>query len=174
MVRQIGDELRLAGAAHLKVDMTDFEALLDESERADRNGVPSAARTGFERALTMWRGPCLSDVTYEDWAHDTVRRLERRYVAAAVRAAELNLATGAPLDACTHAERAMAVDEWCEAAHRVLITARLDAGDRLGAARALGRCDEMLASLDVEADDSTEALRMRLRGAPALAVAQSA
>jgi DNA-binding SARP family transcriptional activator len=165
VVRQLGDELVLAGPPHVTVDLVEFEALLDRAAEADRRGVPSVARAALERALPLWRGPCLSEVTYDDWAQDTVRRLERRFVDGSVRAAELALAAGSAADACRHAERALAADEWSEAAHRVLVAARLAEGDRLGAARALARCEEMLGSLGVAPDHHTEALRRRLRSA---------
>jgi DNA-binding SARP family transcriptional activator len=165
VVRQVGDELVLAPPPHVTIDLVEFEELLDRADDADRRGVPSAARDALERALPLWRGPCLGDVAYDEWAQDAVRRLERRFVDGSVRAAVLALAADSAPHAVRHAERALAVDEWCETAHRVLVAARLAAGDRLGAARALGRCEEMLGSLGVSPDRETEALRHRLRSA---------
>ena len=103
------------------------------------------------------------------------RELDERFVGVAVRAAELHLASGRTLPARQLARRALAVDGWSEAAHRVLVAAALADGDHCSAARALADCDGRLAELGVEPSAETEMLRRRLRTRePLLAVAASA
>ena len=85
-----------------------------------------------------------------------------RFVAAAVRAAELHLSAGRADAAVRHARRALAADQWCEPAYRALIAAALARGDGSGALRLLDECDGMLAELGIAAGEQTEMLRRRL------------
>jgi LuxR family transcriptional regulator, maltose regulon positive regulatory protein len=162
-VRQTVTVLRLADAPHLVVDAHEFEALVERAEDADRRGIPRVALTLLEQGIAMWRGRCLADVEYEEWAQPARQRLTDRFVRAAVRAAELSLAAGRFDGAEAHARRALAADEWSEPAHRVLIAAALAAGDHLAAGRALAACERMLAELGVAPAPETSMLRRRLR-----------
>jgi LuxR family transcriptional regulator, maltose regulon positive regulatory protein len=166
-IRQTGPTLTLAGRPHLDVDIDGFESLVNSAEEADHRGLPSVALDMLEQALKLWRGPCLSDVAYEDWAQTPCRDLTARYVSAALRAAELHLSGGRHGWAVECARRALAVDEWSEPAHRILIASALSRGDGCAAARALVECDAMLASLGIAAGPQTEMLRRRLAVGPA-------
>lgn len=150
LVRQEGPTLVLAGAPHVEIDLDELEDLVDRAEEADRRGVPSVARQLFETACAGWRGPCLTDVQYEEWAQAAIQRVTARYVVAAVRAAELALAAGETAAARRGAGRALDVDEWSEPAHRVLIAAAAADGDRAGAARATAACRRMLCELGLD------------------------
>ncbi|MGI9030394.1 MAG: BTAD domain-containing putative transcriptional regulator [Ilumatobacteraceae bacterium] len=150
LVCQDGPSLVLAGAPHVSLDLFELEDLLDRAAEADRRGVPSVARQLLETAIARWRGPCLTEVQYEEWAQPAIQLATARYVAAAVRAAELALADGDTAAARRHARRALAVDEWSEPAHRVLIAAAAADGDRAGAARATTACRRMLTDLGVD------------------------
>ncbi len=161
-IRQTGSMLGVTGRPHLEVDVDDLESLLERAEDADRRGLPSVALDLLEQAIGLWRGPCPADAVYADWAAATWRDLTARFVAAAVRAAELHLAAGRTEFAVRHARRALAADEWYEPAYRTLIAAALARGDGSGAARVLGECDAMLAGLGVAAGEQTEMLRRRL------------
>ena len=120
-VRQRGSTLALAGGPHLEVDLHEFTSLVDGAEDADHRGLPTVALELFERALDLWRGPCLSDVAYEEWAQAARRELTARFIAATLRVAELHLAGGRTRRAAERARRVLAVDEWSEPAHRILI-----------------------------------------------------
>ena len=174
-VRQGGNALSVAGAPHLAVDVDMFRSLADLGADADRRGSSAEALDLLTRAVELWRGQCLADVVYEEWAQPHCRELDERFVGVAVRAAELHLASGRTLPARQLARRALAVDGWSEAAHRVLVAAALAEGDHSSAARALADCDGRLTELGVEPSDETEMLRRRLRTRePLLAVAASA
>ena len=161
-VRQRGSTLALAGGPHLQVDLDEFRSLVDRAEDADHRGLPTVALELFERALNLWRGPCLSDVAYEEWAQAARCELTARFIAATLRVAELHLAGGRTRRAAERARRVLAVDEWSEPAHRILIASALTEGDRSAAARALADCDAMLADLGVTPGAETEMLRRRL------------
>ena len=67
-----------------------------------------------------------------------------------------------PTAARRAAHQALAVDEWSESAHRVLIAAALADGDHAGAARAAAACDALLTELGVAAGPATQMLIRRL------------
>jgi LuxR family maltose regulon positive regulatory protein len=161
-VRQSGAALSLCPPPHLRIDAHEFEALLDRADDADDRGLASVALELLDAALALWRGPCLVDVAYEEWAQAPRRAWTERFVRAAVRAGELHVAAGRTGLARRNARRALEADEWSEAAHRVLIAAALADGDRAGAVRAMSECDAMLADLGVEAAPATDMLRRRL------------
>jgi LuxR family transcriptional regulator, maltose regulon positive regulatory protein len=160
--RQDCSTLFLAGAPHFQLDASEFDALADRAEDADRRGLPSVALQLFEEAIALWRGPCLREVVYEEWAQSMCTRLTARFVTAALRAGELCLAAERAGAARIYATRALEADEWCEPAHRILIGAALASSDRSGALRAFAQCDAMLAGLGIGADAETEVLRRRL------------
>ena len=158
--------LALTRSPHLTVDADELESLIGQAESADRRGLASVALNLYEQAVSLWRGQCLSDFVYEDWAQAARTRLTDRFVGAALRAAELNLAAGNLQVARSHALRALTADEWCEPAHRILIAVALARGDRGGAARALAECDTMLHGLGVQPDPRTQMLRRHVLGVP--------
>ena len=162
VVRDIGSNLVLAGQPYVVRDVDEFDTIVEAAHDLERRGMPSWALQEYERALSMWRGECLADVAYEDWAEAQRTAVTDRLVRAAVRAGELSLAAGVTSAARRHAQRALVADQWSEAAHRVLINAALAEDDRCLAARALAACDAMLDDLGVTASDATEELRRRL------------
>ncbi|HEX5947609.1 MAG TPA: BTAD domain-containing putative transcriptional regulator, partial [Acidimicrobiales bacterium] len=153
-VRQEGNRLRLQAGGHLDVDVWAFDALADRAFEADRNGSPSAALDAALAAVELWRADP-TELASEPWALPLVERRRLRVAALATRAGELLLAKGAVDGARALAERALVVDAWSEAAHRVVVLAHRAGGDDLGARRALGRFREMLDDLGVTPDDAT-------------------
>ena len=164
-VRPYEPALAIARSPHFTLDSDELESLIGQADDADQRGLASVALDLYEQAVSLWRGQCLSDVVYEDWAQTARTRLTDRFVGAALRAAELNLAAGNIRAARNHARRALTADEWCEPAHRVLIAVALARGDRGGAARALTECETMLDSLGVGPDPQTQMLRRHVLAA---------
>jgi DNA-binding SARP family transcriptional activator len=158
-IRPYEPALAIARSPHFTLDSDELESLIGQADDADQRGLASVALDLYEQAVSLWRGACLADVIYEDLAQAARRRLTNRFVGAALRAAELNLAGGNIHSARNHALRALAADEWCEPAHRILIAVALARGDRGGAARALTECETMLDSLGVRPDPQTQMLR---------------
>jgi DNA-binding SARP family transcriptional activator len=103
-----------------------------------------------------------ADVPDAEWMDLAREQIRSRFVASAVRAAELLQASGEPERATACARHAIAEDPWSERAHGVLVDAALSAGDRSGAARLLERCSELLRELGVEPSEQTQGLRRRL------------
>jgi DNA-binding SARP family transcriptional activator len=161
-IRPYDPALAIARSPHFTLDSDEFESLVGQADDADERGLASVALDLYEQAVTLWRGQCLSDVVYEDWAQAARTRLTERFVGAAVRAAELNLAARNIRVARSHAWRALTADKWSEPAHRILIAVALARGDRGGAVRALTECEAMLDSLGVGPDPQTQMLRRQI------------
>jgi len=162
VVRDVGSNLVLAGPPHVVRDIDEFDAAIETAEELERRGMPSWALQEYERALSLWHGDCLGDVAYEDWAEVHRGAINDRLVRAAVRAGELSLACRNTSAARRHAHKALAANQWSEAAHRVVINAALADDDRCLAAMAMAACDAMLDDLGVTAGEATEAVRRRI------------
>jgi len=155
-VRSEGATLRLTTHGWLEVDAWQIEDLLDRATEAERTGEPSAALDLYRRALSLYRGPYLSDAGYEEWALPHRDRLSARFVAAAVRAGELTLAAGNPEEALRLGARAVETEPWSEPAHRLIVASHLARGDRAAARRAMDTCLAQLADLGVAPTEDTE------------------
>jgi ATP/maltotriose-dependent transcriptional regulator MalT/DNA-binding SARP family transcriptional activator len=155
-VRSEGATLRLTTHGCLEVDAWQIEDLLDRAAEAERTGEPSAALDLYRRALSLYRGPYLSDAGYEEWALPHRDRLSARFVAAAVRAGELTLAAGNPEEALRLGARALETEPWSEPAHRLMVASHLARGDRAAARRAMDTCLAQLADLGVAPTEDTE------------------
>ncbi len=163
-VRSDGDTLRLV-ADGLSVDAWELDELLDRASVADAAGAPSQALDALDAALALWRGAFLADL-FEEWTVGERDRLRARFLAASVRAGELQLGNGNVDRALAIATRALDAEPWSEPAHRLAIAAHLGRGDRASARRAYERCKGALEELGVEPDPSTEMLvRSMQRGA---------
>lgn len=163
-IRADGQSLRLAPVEGLRVDAWELERLLDEADAADAARAPSVTLDVLRRAVPLWRGDYLADVAWDDWAGVERDRLRARFVAAAVRAAELAMAAGDPDEAWSLVDRAIDADPWSERAHRVLVEVHLVRRDRGAARRALARCYEVLAELGAQPEAATAALAATVAG----------
>jgi DNA-binding SARP family transcriptional activator len=94
------DSIRtVAGAYQLllepdELDRDRFERLLAEGRAALEAGDHADAADQFRRALGLWRGAPLSDLSYEPFAQDEIKRLEELHVAALEDRIESELALG--------------------------------------------------------------------------------
>ena len=154
--------LELRRSEALRVDLHEFEAELDAAEQAEAQAAPSLALQHLRRALPRYRGDLVVEATGVDWAELERDRLRVRYVAAAVRAGELLMATGDRQRPLELALRALRVDPFAEAAYGLLIAVRLDRGEPDAARQAHRRCLQMLAELGLPPTHRTEMLARRL------------
>jgi DNA-binding SARP family transcriptional activator len=157
-VRSNGPWLSLEGADRLDVDAWKLVALLDDAEAAEKAGRPAAALAAYVEALPLWRGEPYADVPYPAWAEPERARLRLRYNAAAVRAGELQLASGARADARGSAQRAIDADPTAEPAYQLLARTHLAENDVAAARRAIDACVRALAELNVSPQPATFAL----------------
>jgi len=77
-----------------ELDRDRFERLLAEGRAALETGDPAEASDQLRRALALWRGAPLSDLTYELFTRDEIKRLEELHVAALEDRIEAELALG--------------------------------------------------------------------------------
>jgi DNA-binding SARP family transcriptional activator/ABC-type branched-subunit amino acid transport system substrate-binding protein len=74
-------------------DLDRFEELLERGRALDGEDPKTAARL-LREALGLWRGPPLSDFTYDDFAQDEIARLEELRLSALEERIDVDLALG--------------------------------------------------------------------------------
>jgi len=77
-----------------ELDRDRFERLLAEGRAALESGEHEEALDQLRRALDLWRGAPLSDLSYERFAQDEIKRLEELHVGAFEDRIEAELALG--------------------------------------------------------------------------------
>jgi DNA-binding SARP family transcriptional activator len=164
LLRRAGHRVELVEGPLLTADVWTVERLLDQAAQAERQHAPSVALARYQEALEQAAGPLLADSPGPEWLLPHRDRLQRRLVAAAVRAGDLLLASGAVEEPLRLARQALAADACCEPAHQLLVSAHLAAGDRTAARVALADCHRMLAALGAHPDARTLMLTRRLTG----------
>jgi Bacterial transcriptional activator domain len=60
------------------LDAGRFQRLLAEAEIAAEEGNPALAVSSLDRALSLWRGPALGDLAYEDSVRAEAERVDAR------------------------------------------------------------------------------------------------
>lgn len=164
-VRAEGGWLVLGGDERLEVDVWELEAHLTTADAAERATAPTDAIAAYSAALPLWRGEPFADIPFAPWAQPYRTNLRARYVAAALRAGELLLSSGATADSRDAATRAIAAEPTSEPAYRLLVRTHLAEDDLAGARHALDDLRRALAELDLEPDAGTVALVTRPRAA---------
>ncbi len=95
-----GDVLLTRGRGYVlspaagEVDLDEFERLAAEGRAALAGGDAASAAARLREALGLWRGPPLSDFTYEAFAQGEIARLEEARVAALEARIDADLALG--------------------------------------------------------------------------------
>jgi len=80
--------------APAELDLHRFERLAAEGRQALADGNAPTAASRLREALLLWRGPPLSDLTYEEFARPEIERLEELRLAASEDRIEAELALG--------------------------------------------------------------------------------
>jgi DNA-binding SARP family transcriptional activator len=153
-VHQEGDRLSLEAGGRLDVDLWAFDAEARLAAEANDQGAPSAVLDHALRAVELWRGEA-TELVSQPWALAPLEQRRARFAALATRAGELLLAQGNPESAQALAERALAVDPWLEAPHRLVVAANHALGDDLAARRALTRYREAIREVGLSPDEAT-------------------
>jgi DNA-binding SARP family transcriptional activator len=79
---------------HDELDLHRFERLVDEGRGLRARGLAVEASERLRDALSLWRGPALSDFAYESFAQAAIARLEEIRLAAVELRIEADLALG--------------------------------------------------------------------------------
>jgi DNA-binding SARP family transcriptional activator len=94
------DVLRTVGTCYAlrlepaELDRDRFEDALADGRAALAAGAAEEAAARLREALALWRGPPLSDFTYERFAQDEIARLQELHVAATEERIDADLALG--------------------------------------------------------------------------------
>ncbi|RME84464.1 MAG: hypothetical protein D6775_05425 [Caldilineae bacterium] len=154
--------LRWQVEAPVYVDACEFTALLAQAEQAAADNDLRREATALEDAIALYRGDLLLDC-YDDWIIPERETLRRRFSTALKRLLRVLEGRGDYARALTYGERLLALDEFDESGHRLLMRLHALNRDRAGALRIYKRCVAVLdQELGVEPEPATRALRDRL------------
>lgn len=143
-VRVDGQHIRLHDT--LDVDLWRFHELLDEGDRAERQGHPHEALPLLLDATAMWSGDVATDLDHE-WLELERIHARSRFVRASCRAAELLVATDQPGDAIEVVTPALAADPYHERSYLALADAYAALGDVTSARAIVARAEDQLGTL---------------------------
>ena len=164
-IRQHGSNISLHAGEWLDVDVWAFDDQCKRARDADRQGRPSTALRHALRAVELWRDQPV-ELASEPWAVALVEQCGLRFAATAVRAGELLLAQGDLDRVHDMADRALAVDPWLEAGHRLIVATHRARGDTLAARRALQRYRDAVHDLGVDTSEATMMVERLLESLP--------
>ena len=146
------------------VDLEDATRRLDRAERALRRGDLVGATTDGTVASSILRRPFLAGVD-SAWTDRQRRAIDQQRYRCAITLAAAWIGVGDPGLAATIASGAIQLDPLREIAHRLLVEAELERGDRAAAQRALLECERtLIEELGVRPSPETQALAERVRG----------
>ncbi len=148
-------ELRLD---RVRVDVVEFDELVDRGRRADERGVPSEALACYESAIDLYRGDFLEESFQDPWAEFERIRLRSAAALAASRVGELLLARGEPERAIRLATWALEREPLLERAHRGRIRALLAQEDRNAARHAAALLVTQLTEAEMEPEPDTASM----------------
>jgi len=105
------------------IDVRQFEAQVREGTRKLRDGDPDAGAADLRDALRLWRGPALSDFTYEEFAQPYISRLHDLHLDAIEDLAAADLAAGRAGDVVPLLDAAIREDPLRERSRELLMLA---------------------------------------------------
>jgi basic membrane lipoprotein Med (substrate-binding protein (PBP1-ABC) superfamily)/DNA-binding SARP family transcriptional activator len=145
------------------IDAVQFERLVDEGlqhlQRGDRTGGTAILRS----ALALWRGPALSDFTYEEFAQPYIRRLSDRHLDTIEELATAELAAGLIPDALSLVGAAIREDPLRERSREILMLALYRSGRHAEALRTYQRLRDLLADeLGLDPSPALQRLQERI------------
>jgi DNA-binding SARP family transcriptional activator len=153
-----------------QLDLHRFEQLLSDGSRALADGDPATADTTFDEALALWRGPALSDFTYEPFAQAAIARLEELRVQAHELRADAQLQLGLHARVIVELEHVVAVHRFRERLRGQLMLALYRDGRQAEALEVYRRTrEEFVAELGIEPGPTLQNLQQAiLRQDPSL------
>jgi DNA-binding SARP family transcriptional activator len=142
-----------------QLDLHRFEQLVAEAEKAE----PATASTKLRDALALWRGPPLSEFTYEQFAQPGIARLEELRLIALEMRIDADLSLGRHRELVPELESLVAQHPLREGPRRQLMLALYRSG-RQGDALELYRRtrQELVGSLGIEPTPALQALEQAI------------
>jgi basic membrane lipoprotein Med (substrate-binding protein (PBP1-ABC) superfamily)/DNA-binding SARP family transcriptional activator len=142
------------------IDALNFEQLVADGLKELEAGDSQAAVGSLRAALKLWRGPALSDFTYEEFAQPYIRRFHDVHLDAVEALAAAELEVNRPTDALSLLEAAIREDPLRERSRELLMLALYRTGRHAEALRTFERLRELLGDeLGLEPSPSLRRLR---------------
>ena len=158
--RQPGYQLDVAPES---VDAVRFEALVRDGSTQLASGDRNEAVASLRRALELWRGPALSDFTYEDFALPYVRRFHDLHLDAIETLAAAELESGQAATVVPLVEAAIREDPLRERSRELLMIALYRSGRHAEALHSYENLRELLVEeLGLEPSPPLQQLRDRI------------
>jgi DNA-binding SARP family transcriptional activator/basic membrane lipoprotein Med (substrate-binding protein (PBP1-ABC) superfamily) len=117
------------------IDARRFERLVEQATHSLRTGDREAAVGDLRAALQLWRGPPLSDFTYEEFAQPYIRRFHDLHLDAVERLAAAELEAGHATEVVPLLDAAVRVDPLRERSRELLMLALYRSGRHAEALR---------------------------------------
>jgi basic membrane lipoprotein Med (substrate-binding protein (PBP1-ABC) superfamily)/DNA-binding SARP family transcriptional activator len=117
------------------IDAVQFETLVADGIRLVGDGDWAGGTAALRAALALWRGPALSDFTYEEFAQETIRRLHDAHLDAIEELAGAELDSGRTSDVLPLLNAAIRDDPLRERSREMLMLALYRSGRHAEALR---------------------------------------
>ena len=169
-------QITLRTGGDIRVDLTQFEQQLTTVETHPHRqlaGCPTCLAQ-LDAAVALIRGEFLAGLNFpsepwEAWLVTQREHLHQRALTALTRLCDAQMARGAWPVVLDLAQRQLTLEPWLEAAHRALMTAHVQLGDRNAALAQYEQCAAMLwDELGVEPEAETQQLQQRILEQPIL------
>jgi DNA-binding SARP family transcriptional activator len=168
-VRADASSIRLVASPRLRVDVWELRRLSAAASAAQEAGDVGAAIALLTEAAALSRGTPLVDLDRVAGFDAEVEALRLLVVTTLLDLATLHLTTGSAGPALACAERALILEPYLEAAHRLAIAATAQRGDGARTTAAVERTCRLLDELGVTPEPATEMLiRSALRRSSAV------
>ncbi|HFQ92841.1 MAG TPA: hypothetical protein ENK32_02445 [Anaerolineae bacterium] len=164
-------QIALRAGGDIAVDLAQFERALTAVETHPHRqlaGCPDCL-TRLETAVSLLRGDLLaglnfSSETWQTWLTAQREHVHRRALEALDWLREAKMARGEWTAVCDAAQRQLRLEPWREAAHRALMQARAQLGDRAAALAQYDQCAQILwDELGVAPEEETAALWEKIK-----------
>jgi DNA-binding SARP family transcriptional activator len=156
--------IALFRSSKLVVDLWELERLAADAARARLDGSADRAVELLDTATASWRGRPLSDLDRLVGFEIAIEHAQSLQLASLLTAGELRLTQGAAAEAASLAERALLLDPYLEAAHRLAIAAHDQRRDSAGTSAALARAERAFEDLGVEPEPATRIVMRHAAG----------
>jgi DNA-binding SARP family transcriptional activator len=128
-----------------RIDVLEFQSLIDKARRADQRGERRMALRWYESAVNLYRGDFLADDTLSDWTIDIGRQYQDLLAKALIRLAYQYYEQFDYDRAITAAERLLNYDPWDEEIAFLLMKIHLSRGHRAKAVQTFKEIEKILA-----------------------------